>query len=97
MSVNTRTRQKIRAELGRKNPDVMATLPVEGLGLKQILFVPRSEMRAYRARYGDRIEFWEEEAETGAEGDTVRQVRQVDDGGRGANEDLAEAVQMEQV
>ena len=41
----------------------MATLRVEGLGLKRILFVPRGEMRAYRARYGDRIEFWEEEAE----------------------------------
>jgi len=68
----------------------MATLRMEGLGLKRILFVPRGEMRAYRARYGDLIEFWEEEAEAGAEGDTVRQVRQVDDGGRGANEDLAE-------
>jgi len=68
----------------------MATLRMEGLGLKRILFVPRGEMRAYRARYGDLIEFWGGEAEAGAEGDTVRQVRQVDDGGRGANEDLAE-------
>lgn len=61
--VNRRTRQKIRAELMRKCPDVMATISVEGLGMKQIIFVPRSEMRAYKARYGDRIEFWEEEAE----------------------------------
>jgi hypothetical protein len=59
--MNTRTRQKIKAELRRENPDVMATIRVEGLGMKQIIFVPRSEIRAYKARYGDRIEFWEVE------------------------------------
>lgn len=57
--MNTRIRQKVKAELRRENPDVMATLRIEGLGMKQIIFVPRSEMRAYKARYGDRIEFWE--------------------------------------
>lgn len=57
--MNTRTRQKIKAELRRENPDVMATIRIEGLGMKQITFVPRSEIRAYKARYGDRIEFWE--------------------------------------
>ena len=60
--MNTRTRQKIKAELRRECPDVMATLRVEGLDMKQIIFVPRSEIRAYKARYGDRIRFWEEEA-----------------------------------
>lgn len=60
--MNTRTRQKIKAELRRERPDVMATLRVEGLGMKQIIFVPRSEIRAYKTRYGDRIRFWEEEA-----------------------------------
>jgi hypothetical protein len=59
--VNTRTRQKIKAELRRENPDVMATISVEGFGAKLITFVPRSEIRAYKARYGDRIEFWEVE------------------------------------
>ena len=59
--VNTRTRQKIKAELSRENPDAMATISVDGLGMKQIIFVPRSEIRAYKARYGDRIEFWEVE------------------------------------
>ena len=60
--MNTRTRQKVKAELRRENPDVMATIRVEGLGgMKQIIFVPRSEIRAYKARYGDRIEFWEVE------------------------------------
>ena len=64
--VNTRIRQKIRAELRRENPDVMATVRIDGLDMKQIIFVPRSEIRAYKARYGDRIEFWEvEESETG--------------------------------
>jgi hypothetical protein len=58
--MNTRTRQKIRAELRRENPDVMATVRIDGLDMKQIIFVPRSEIRAYKARYGDRIEFWEE-------------------------------------
>ena len=58
--VNTRTRQKIRAELRRENPDVMATIRDEG-PWRQILFVPRSEIRAYKALYGDRIEFWEVE------------------------------------
>ena len=42
------TGQKIKAELRRENPE-------------QIIFVPRSEIRAYKARYGDRIEFWEVE------------------------------------
>jgi hypothetical protein len=60
--VNTRTRQKIKAELRRENPDVMATIRVEWLGcMKQIIFMPRSEMRAYKARYGNRIKFWEAE------------------------------------
>ena len=59
--MNKRTRQKIKAELRRKNPDVMATLFIEGLGMKQILFVPRSKMREYKVKYGDRIEFWEVE------------------------------------
>lgn len=59
--MNTRTRQKIKAKLRRENPDVMATIRVEGLGMKQIIFVPRSEIRAYKARYGDRIEFLEVE------------------------------------
>lgn len=59
--MNTRTRQKIKAELRRDNPDVMAKIRIEGLGMKQIIFVPRNEMRAYKARYGDRIEFWEVE------------------------------------
>lgn len=38
--MNIRTRQKIKAELRRGNPDVMATIRVEGLGMKQIIFVP---------------------------------------------------------
>lgn len=59
--MNTRTRQKIKAELRRERPDVMATLRVEGMGMT-IIFVPRNEIRAYKARYGDRIRFWEEEA-----------------------------------
>jgi hypothetical protein len=59
--MNTRTRQKIKAELRRENPDVMATVRIDGLDMKQIIFVPRSEIRAYKARYGDRIEFWEVE------------------------------------
>jgi hypothetical protein len=60
--VNIRTRQKVKAELRRENQDVMATICVEGLrGMKQIIFVPRSEVRAYKERYGDRIEFWEVE------------------------------------
>jgi uncharacterized sporulation protein YeaH/YhbH (DUF444 family) len=56
--VNTRTRQKIKAELRRENPDVMATIRIDGLDMRQIIFVPRSEIRAYKARYGDKIEFW---------------------------------------
>lgn len=59
--VNTRIRQKIKAELRRENTDVMATIRIKGLGMKQIIFVRRSEMRTYKARYGDRIEFWEVE------------------------------------
>ena len=58
--MNDRTRQKIKAELRRKNPDVMATIRDEG-PWRKILFVPRSEIRAYKARYGDRIEFWDEQ------------------------------------
>lgn len=57
--MNTRTRQKIKAELRRECPDVMATIRTDGLDMKQIIFVPRSEMREYKARYGDRIEFWD--------------------------------------
>lgn len=60
--MNTRTRQKIKAELRRENPDVMATVCIDGLdGMKKIVFVPRSEVRAYKAQYGDRIEFWDME------------------------------------
>lgn len=59
--MNTRTRQKIKAELRRENPDVMATIRDEGTCAVFIRFVPRSEVRAYKARYGDRIEFWEVE------------------------------------
>lgn len=58
--MNTRVRQKIKAELRRQNPNVMATLRIDGLGMKQIIFLPRGEMRQYKAKYGDRIEFWEE-------------------------------------
>lgn len=58
--MNDRTRQKIKAELRRENPDVMATIRDEG-SWRKILFVPRSEIRAYKARYGDRIEFWDEQ------------------------------------
>jgi hypothetical protein len=58
--MNTRVRQKIKAELRRKSPDVMATLRIDGLGMKQIIFIPSSEMRQYKAKYGDNIEFWEE-------------------------------------
>lgn len=59
--MNTRTRQKIKAELRRENPDVMATIRIDGLDMRQIIFVPRREIRAYKARYGDGIEFWEVE------------------------------------
>lgn len=63
--MNTRTRQKIKAEMRRENPDVMATLKTvrlkDDIPVRQIIFVPRSDVRAYKARYGDRIEFWEVE------------------------------------
>jgi hypothetical protein len=63
--MNTRARQKIKAELRRENPDVMATLKTVRLKddtpVSQIIFVPRSEIRAYKERYGGRIEFWEVE------------------------------------
>lgn len=59
--MNTRVRQKIKAELRRQNPDVMATIRIDGLDMKQIIFVPRGEIRQYKAKYGDRIEFWEVE------------------------------------
>jgi len=66
--MNTRTRQKIKAELRRENPDVMATLKTvmlkDDIPVSQIIFVPRSDIRAYKARYGDRIEFWDEEERT---------------------------------
>lgn len=61
--MNRRTRQKIKAELRRENPDVMATIRIDGLGMKQIIFIPRNEIRQYKVRYGDRIEFWECEDE----------------------------------
>ncbi len=60
--MNTRTRQKIKAELRRENPDVMATIRDEG-PWRQILFVPRNEIRAYKQRYGDNIIFWDEKEE----------------------------------
>ena len=60
--MNTRTRQKIKAELRRENPDVMATIRDEG-PWRQILFVPRSEIRVYKQRYGDNIKFWDEKEE----------------------------------
>lgn len=61
--MNTRTRQKIKAELRRENTDVMAVLKTvrlkDDIPVRQIIFVPRSEMQEYKARYGDRIEFWD--------------------------------------
>ena len=60
--MNTRTRQKIRAKLGRKNPAYFATIR-EG-GKTRVQFVETSERNYYKAVYGDRIKFWDEEART---------------------------------
>ena len=57
--MNTRTRQKIKATLGRKNPEIFATIH-EG-GMTRVQFVARSERDLYKQRYGDNIIFWDEE------------------------------------
>lgn len=53
--MNTRTRQKIKAELGRKNPAYFATICENGK--TRVQFVARSERAYYKAVYGDRIRF----------------------------------------
>lgn len=63
--MNTRTRQKIKAELGRKNPKYFATICENGK--TRVKFVARSERDYYKAVYGDRIKFWDE----GEEGNAV--------------------------
>lgn len=57
--MNTRTRQKIRAELGRNNLENFATIH-EGDTIR-LQFVERSERDLYKQRYGDNIIFWDEE------------------------------------
>lgn len=58
--MNTRTRQKIKAELRRKNPAYFATIRENGR--TRVQFVARSERAYYKAVYGDRIKFLDEEA-----------------------------------
>lgn len=58
--MNTRMRQKIRAALSRKNPKYFATIR-EG-GKTRVQFVAASERDYYKAVYGERIKFWDEEA-----------------------------------
>lgn len=59
--MNTRTRQKIKAELGRKNPEIFAT--IHDGGKMRVQFVARSERDLYKQRYGDNIIFWDEKEE----------------------------------
>lgn len=59
--MNTRTRQKIKAELYRKCPDVMATLKDDGKSFLKIIFIPRDKVQTYKEKYGDKIEFLIEE------------------------------------
>lgn len=49
--MNTRTRQKIKAELYRKYPDVMATLKTEGKAFLKVLFIPRDKVQACKEKY----------------------------------------------
>ena len=57
--MNTRTRQKIRATLRRKNHEIFVTIHEDSK--TRALFIPRKECNAYRRRYGDNIIFWDEE------------------------------------
>lgn len=57
--MNTRTRQKIKAELRGKNPAYFATIRENGV--TRVQFVARSEREYYKAVYGDRIKFWDEQ------------------------------------
>lgn len=59
--MNTRTRQKIKAELRRENPEIFVTIH-EG-GTTRVQFVARSERDLYKQRYGDNIIFWDEKEE----------------------------------
>ena len=56
--MNTRTRQKIKAELGRKNPAYFATIRENGI--TRVQFVARSERAYYKVVYGDKIKFWDD-------------------------------------
>lgn len=58
--MNTRMRQKIKAILGRKKPAYFATIRENGK--TRVQFVAQSERAYYKAVYGDRIKFWDEEA-----------------------------------
>lgn len=57
--MNNRTRQKIKAELRRKNPAYFATIRENGV--TRVQFVARSEREYYKAVYGDSIKFWDEQ------------------------------------
>jgi len=58
IKINTRTRQKIKAELRREYPDVLATLKAEEKDFLKVLFIPRDKVQTYKEEYGDNIEFW---------------------------------------
>lgn len=57
--MNTRTRQKIKAELRRRNPAYFATIRENGV--TRVQFVERSEREHYKLLYGDKIKFWDEQ------------------------------------
>ena len=61
--MNNRIRQQAKALFRRENPEYFATIRENGVTLAQ--FVPRSEINEYKARYGDKIEFWEEVRDNG--------------------------------
>lgn len=56
--MNNRTRQQIKAILGRKNPEYFATIRENGI--TRVQFVARNERDYYKTLYGDKIRFWDE-------------------------------------
>lgn len=57
--MNSRTRQKIKAELRGRNPAYFATIRENGV--TRVQFVARSEREYYKMLYGDKIKFWDEQ------------------------------------